>query len=80
MTEKTNKIVSYVRIWIYVTMFLAFGYLAIQNCYGLETKCVDTVEANDPEPESEDFWPPDMVPHPGIPGDGPKKNNDGDWA
>lgn len=28
-------------------------------------------EAKDPQPESEEFWPADMVPHPHPPGSGP---------
>ncbi len=28
-------------------------------------------EARDPNPESEEFWPDDMIPHPHPPGSGP---------
>lgn len=33
-----------------------------------------STEAKDPEPEREEFWPPDMVPHPGPPHSPPKKD------
>ena len=75
MNEKTVKIVHYVRIGIYLAMFTAFACVALNKLHAHEQQ----IEAQDPEPESEEFWPPDMVPHPGMPGEGPRKN-EGDWA
>jgi hypothetical protein len=37
------------------------------------TFAVDT-EVKEDEQQSSEFWPADMVPHPHIPGSGPRKN------
>ena len=37
------------------------------------------VQSEDVESESSEFWPADMVPHPHIPGTGPREPQDG-WV
>lgn len=80
MLEKTDKIVSYVRIGIYAIGLLAVIILGIQKAYCDDGYLAEAIESSEPDTESEEFWPPDMIPHPGCPGDGPKRRNDGDMA
>lgn len=58
-----EKWVWNLRTAIYVVGILGFIVsVAVASPHG---------EAQDPEPEKEEFWPPDMVPHPHPPGSGP---------
>lgn len=76
MRNSTLRIVHGVRTAIYLSLFIAVIMLQLQEWGYCNSPAI---EVEDPQPESEDFWPPDMVPHPGRPGEGPEKN-EGDWA
>lgn len=68
MEEKVWKL----RTWIYVIGILAFAMGTIYTCNrvdAIEQEC-DTGGDGDGT-DSNDFWPPDMIPHPTCPGDGP---------
>jgi hypothetical protein len=70
MEDKVWKL----RTWIYIIGILAFCIAVIYHCNrgnAVESECntgEDYYEDTD-----NNFWPPDMIPHPTCPGDGPEK-------
>lgn len=75
--KHVEDFVWWLRAVLYVAMFIAFFVYCIFHSFAYETPIFDCA---DQDPESQEFWPPDMIPHPTVPGDGPKKHNEGDMA
>ncbi len=62
-----------IRSWIYIIGICSVGCISVSKCtslHAVEYVC-DTGESSDDSSGSNDFWPPDMIPHPSCPGDGP---------
>lgn len=57
-------------------MLLIVALMLIGSCSAFASDC----EVKDPEPEKEEFWPADMIPHPMPPWDRPRKKDDTDLA
>jgi len=67
-----DKLVWKIRNALYLTAFVVilFGTsMAHQHC-----------EVKEDDQQSSEFWPPDFIPHPHLPGGGPRKPSDGDLA
>jgi len=59
------------RTWIYILGILAFTTAIIYKCstahaIEIEQECT-TGESDGDDTDSNDFWPPDMIPHPNPP-------------
>lgn len=67
------KYIYDLRSAIYVTMFAVLAVGSFTNTLKASPTYCDVDNSN---PEQEDFWPADMVPHPHIPGSGPKGPNE----
>jgi hypothetical protein len=73
-----EKIGREFRAFIYIIMFCAVLWcFMVKGCGDDRVYCI---ESEDPEPEKNEFWPPDMVPHPVPPWEQPKDPNEGDLA
>lgn len=68
MTEAMMTFVQRIRAGIYLSLFIAITFLALQP-YLHASPC--QCETSDSNGESSEFWPADMVPHPHPPGSGP---------
>lgn len=55
-----HRNLSFEKILLIVFISISTAILACPN-----------TETSDSQGESKEFWPPDMVPHPSLPGDGP---------
>lgn len=63
MNETTTKIVRWVRVGIYSVMAAGFIGALIWS----EVRAEYDIESIVPPREGEEFWPPDMIPHPTLP-------------
>lgn len=67
MTEQWMKWVQRFRLAIYASLFLTLAVIEVSHL----VYASPTMEVSDDEGEKNEFWPPDMVPHPHPPGSGP---------
>lgn len=68
MIEAMMTFVQRIRAGIYISLFLVLAFLAIKPLlHATPIRC----EVDDTSGEQNEFWPPDMVPHPHPPGSGP---------
>ncbi len=75
------KMIYKIRICMYVLGIAAFTIATLVKCAHaseIEQKC-DT-ESSDDGTDGNNFWPPDIIPHPHIPGTGPSGPRDPDMA
>ncbi len=63
MSETTVVIVRWIRVAIYSAMIAGFIGALIWG----ELRAEPAIEVIDPPREGEEFWPPDMIPHPTLP-------------
>lgn len=68
MTEAMMMFVQKVRAGIYISLFIVLAFMAIHSYVHAHPT---DAEVSDSDGESSEFWPPDMVPHPHPPGNGP---------
>lgn len=64
---------------VLLILFIGLGL----SCSVISSNCTDISydsEARDPDPETNEFWPPDFIPHPLPPWDRPKRPSEGDLA
>ena len=62
-----------IRTWVYVVGILAF-VIAVTVKWAREAKTNLVDIGSILVVGKSEFWPPDMIPHPHLPGDGPKPN------
>jgi len=67
-----DKIVWKIRNILYVVSMVVM--------FGTMIAALPQTEVKEDDQQSSEFWPPDFIPHPHLPGGGPKKPSDGDLA
>ncbi len=72
-------IINKIRTTIYIVGFVTILLSIFCKCHAYELQDKDIGTESEDETSNE-FWPPDLVPHPDLPGTGPSGTGEPDMA